>query len=34
MIFSGGKRGVQIELKPADLAKITGAAFQPLVQKS
>lgn len=34
MIFSGGKRGVQIELKPTDLANLTKASFQMVSQKS
>jgi Cys-tRNA(Pro)/Cys-tRNA(Cys) deacylase len=30
MFCSGGRRGLEVELAPADLARLTGAVFAPI----
>jgi len=32
ILVSGGRRGLDLELAPADLARMTGATFTPLAQ--
>jgi Cys-tRNA(Pro)/Cys-tRNA(Cys) deacylase len=32
VLVSGGRRGVELELAPADLVRLTGGAFAPLAR--